>query len=388
MAQHAFLSASGASRWMNCSPSARLEENFEDSTSSYASEGTLAHDYAEVLLLHHFKQINTKTLEKRVHKIMLDELHSTEMDREVQKFVDYVIMMYQQYATRYNCEPVVMLETKLDFSKYVKEGFGTGDVTIIADSRLAIIDLKYGKGVRVNAHDNPQIRLYGLGAIETLNMFYEVDTIDMVIMQPRLNNISEVTMSKDELIKWAETKVAPAAKLAWLGEGTQKVGDWCKFCKAKPRCKAIAQQANILASKEFADPAMLSDDDILEAMKYTGLMKSWLNSIQEYVIKEAKKGKKWEGYKLVQSTGRRSWIDEDKTKEILSQEGFKKDQYINTKLKGIGDIQKLMSVDDFEEKLSKMLHKPQGKPVLTTLDDPRPDIMQTAETDFNDDFKS
>jgi hypothetical protein len=384
MAQHAFLSASGAERWMQCSPSARLEENFPDSTSTYASEGTLAHELAEAIIGSFYNLIDEQQYFKELARIKADDLYSTEMDHEVQKFVDYVKMVYHNYKETYNCEPAVLLETRLDFSKYVPEGFGTGDVIIIADSRLAIIDLKYGKGVRVQADNNPQIRLYGVGALHTLDMFYDIDTLDLTIMQPRLNNISVSTITAQQLNDWCMTHVVPAAKRAWEGVGKLRVGKWCKFCKVKPRCTAIFELANRVAVRDFEDPFLLNDDEVLEALEYSELLKTWLSAVKEYVISEAKKGKQWSGYKLVQSRGRSTWTDTEKVKQTLEELDYADDQILNTKVKSISDIKKLMSVDVFNETMSHLVHKPQGKPVLTDSLDPRPNMLDTAKTDFDD----
>lgn len=382
--KHALLSASGASRWMACTPSARLEEQFPESTSDYAKEGTLAHEFADVALRFFNGEITAGRLDEIEAKLIKSEFYSKEMPGQVAKYTDYVQERYN-LALKESAEAFMEVEQKVDFSKYVEDGFGTGDNMIVRTGHLEMIDLKYGKGIQVSAENNPQLMLYGLGALAKHKRKYKIKLVTLTIHQPRLDAISSWTISVKELEKWGEKTVKPTAGMAFAGEGHQIPGDHCRFCRAKHACRALKELTDELAAHEFEKPMLLSDREILEAYKSHKIVTDWLKTVAEHVKKEALKGKEWPGYKLVTGPSKRSFIETDLLEDVLLSKGYPKQSIITEKLKGIGDISNLMSVDEFEELSVDWVIKPEGGPILVPLTDPRPKYGEDqAAADFAD----
>lgn len=381
---HAFLSASGASRWVNCPPSARMEEGFaEADKSTYAEEGTLAHEFADLeLRIKSFVGSNSikRDLEKQKAELRKHKLYAPEMEEYVRVYVDYVL---EQWIITKKVTPdaVLKIEERADFSHIVPEGFGTSDANIIADETLEIIDLKYGKGVKVNASNNVQLRLYALGVLRSYLLMYGISMVKMTIVQPRLDHIDTEFIKVSDLMDWAETVVKPAAELADKGEGECKAGDWCRWCKAKPRCRAIAEYNLSLAKSDFQNPNLLSDEEVLQAYEQSGLLSDWVTSISKYLLETALEGKSWPGYKLVEGRSNRRWKDEEKALELLLQNGQKRENITNTKLKGIGEIEKLVGKNILG--VMGLTIKPQGAPTFVPESDKRPAMgIEQAKKDF------
>lgn len=262
---HALLSASGADRWINCPPSARLTENIPDTRSEYANEGTAAHELSELILRRRITPCNSKErlrLDKAVSQFQKsNSYYGFEMNDAVADYVEIVEERFMAAKAR-TADAIVLLEERLDLTEWVPDAFGTGDVILIADGVLEIIDLKYGKGVPVSAIDNPQIRLYALGAWHAYGFLYDIQEIHMTIVQPRLDSVSTDIMSIDELLAWAETTVKPAATLAYAGEGEYLSGSHCKWCKVKATCRARADANMEAISHEFQDPALMTLEEV------------------------------------------------------------------------------------------------------------------------------
>lgn len=381
--KHALLSASGASRWLNCTPSAKLEEGFDESSGSFAAEGTLAHELAELelraQLLGEFKKVHYETRLKQIHN---SELYSEEMDEEVDKYINFVSEEFS-VSKKISRDAVILIEEKVDLSEFIEDGFGTCDSIIIADRVLKVIDLKYGKGVKVNADDNPQLKLYGLGALLKYELFYDISQIELTIVQPRLDHISTWRISTDLIKKWGELSVKKQAALAFEGKGDLKAGDWCRFCKAKPRCKKFAELNLELAKYEFSDPCLMDDKELMEVFNKMPAFEDWVKSVFSYLYDEALKGKKWEGLKLVEGKSNRKWLDESEVAKALLKNKFKPDDFMVSKLAGIGAIEKLTGKADFPKILGNLVIKPQGKPTLVPEDDKRPSMgLEQAQRDF------
>lgn len=383
--KHALLSASGASRWINCTPSARLEEERPDPGSSvFAEEGTLAHEFAdlELRIKTHVGDVGPrskyrkwKTQQERLKK---HKLFRNEMLDYVAIYTSYVLEQYMQ-ACKENPGAIIKIEERTDFSYLVPEGFGTSDANIINDGVLEIVDLKYGKGLKVDALGNPQMRLYALGLLRKFDLVYDIHTVKMTIVQPRLDHIDTETLSVGELQKWSVETVKPAALRAYDGLGDQNPGSWCKWCRVKPVCRGLANHNLNLAKMEFADPHTLTDVEVVEVYKQSQLLVDWANSVATYMLDEAVQGKKWDGYKLVEGRSVRKWADEKKAIEELVK-SYKKDEILNTKLKGIGDIEKLAG----KGKVNHLLIKPPGKPTLAPESDKRPALgIDQAKKDFD-----
>lgn len=360
--KHAILSASAAHRWLACTPSARLEEKEPEQVSAYAEEGTEAHATAEALLKEY---LETGKIDK------------TGINYYILSYVDFVVERINAAKN-----PVVLIEQRLDFSPWVPEGFGTGDVVIISDGTLEIIDLKYGKGVPISAENNPQIRLYALGALNLFGYLYDVETVVMTIVQPRLDSITTEEMTAQELLDWAEEYVKPRAKLAWEGAGEFKAGEHCRFCRVRQTCRARAEYNLELARYDFKKPELLEDHEVAEILDRAEELARWAADVQEYALTQAVHGKKWPGYKLVEGRSVRRITDEAQAVEKLKAAGLAEDDIYKKSLVGVTALEKLLGKKRFNEILGDLVEKPPGKPTLVPENDKRPEI-NSAEADFN-----
>lgn len=362
MTLHALLGPSSAHRWMNCTRAPRLEEHYPETTSPYAEEGTAAHALAEAIL---------RKDEAGIVEAKLSPYYDQEMDREVAKYVDIV---------RERSEGAVLeVEQRLDFSQWVPEGFGTGDAVIIDDNIIEVIDLKYGKGVPVSAIDNPQLRLYGLGAYSNYWLLYDIDTIRMTIVQPRKNSVSTDEISREDLLHWAYEEVRPKARLAWEGAGDFAPSEsTCRWCKAQNDCRARAHGLAKLAFEDYAfkSPDLLSDDEIARIIDVASELASWAKGVEEYALSQARDhGKHYPGWKVVSGRSRRKYTDEEEIKGRLEANGYAPQDYLDTKLIGITKMQKLIDLEIIED----LIEKPDGKPTLTRDTDERPAINSAEE---------
>ena len=384
---HALLSASGASRWLNCTPSAKLEETYGiHETSVFAAEGTLAHELSELYIAHDaLKTISDDEFNLRLEEIMANELFNEEMLDMVPIYVDYCTTEFTS-AKENNKLAIMEIEQKLDLTEYVPESFGTADCVIINDDVMEVIDLKYGKGVPVYAQFNKQLMLYGLGALRKYDTMYDISEIRLTIIQPRINNISTWQISVEDIIKWAVEELAPAAKLAFAGEGELRTGDWCKFCTVKNKCRALYDNQLEIARYEFKDPNFLTDEEISDILVRAPRFIEWVNSITEYAQQKAlNEGVTWPGFKLVEGVSRRKWLDEDKVVEAIltRMPEISEDQIFDMKLKTITQIEKVVGKKRAQELLSDVIVKPQGKPTLVSIDDKRPALgIEDAVNDF------
>lgn len=382
--KHSMLSASGSSKWLNCPASARLEEKFPNKTSVYAEEGTLAHELTELECRKKYGIISDKVYKKELAKKKKHPLYNTEMDAYVESFCNIVEESYKEAKTKTE-DAEIRIETRVDFSHIVEKGFGTVDRMVIADGTLEVIDFKYGRGVEVSAENNSQLMLYAIGALKEASLLFDINKVKLTIVQPRISNYSQWEISVKDLEDWGLNYVKPKADLAYLGEGGQKPGDWCKFCKAKPVCRALYDLNLELAKKEFKDPQVLTDEEILEVNKSSSILIDWLESIKSYMLDQAlDKNKKWKGFKLVESTTRRRWSDEKSAMAVLRKNKFKQSEYIDKKLKSFTVIEKLVGREKFREEFSEFIIKPQGRPILVDENDKRPALgIEQAIEDFS-----
>lgn len=380
--KHAKLSASGAHRWMACTPSASLEEQFPESTSEYAEEGTFAHALADLIINYNLHNMTKAQFNKKFEKMKQNQYFSQELLEYVESYANQ-IFEYTNEAKLLCDDVIVLTEQRLDFSQYVPEGFGTGDVLIIADKELHIVDLKYGKGVGVTAEGNPQIRLYGLGALESFGMLYDIEQVRMTICQPRLDMVTSETLTVDELLEWAETEVKPKAEMAMAGEGEFIVGDHCRFCRARATCRARAEYNLELTKMEFRNPELLEDSEIGEILRKAEQLADWVKCITEYALEEALKGKKWDGWKLVEGRSNRKYLDEIKVADKLKSAGYDEAVIYEKKLYGITAMEKILGKKTFAELLNDLIIKPQGEPTLVPESDSRPEFS-TADNAIKD----
>ena len=371
--KHAILSASSSHRWLNCSPSARLEQEFEDRETEAAAEGTAAHALCEHKLR---RALKLQSRRKPISKYDCDE-----MDMHTDNYVQFVLEMLSE--TKQHCaDPLINIEQRLDFSCYVPDGFGTGDCIIIGDKIMHVIDFKYGQGVLVDAEQNPQMMLYALGALRLFDSLYDIDEVAMTIYQPRRENISTWTISVADLKTWAEEELIPRAKLAFEGKGDFMPGPWCTFCKAAVKCRARAEEKLRLAQYEFAKLPLLTDAEIEDILGKLDDLTRWAEEIKAYAQDAAlNHGKQWHGYKVVEGRSVRKYSNEDAVVEAANAAGYH-DIFRKTLLP-ITEMEKLMGKQEFQTILGGLVVKPAGKPTLVPASDKRPAIT-SANTDFNE----
>ena len=377
MTSHAFLSASASHRWLACPPSAKLCAEVPDEESPYAKQGTDAHELCQYLV------------EKELGRDVTDptqnlEFYDAEMQESAEGYCSFVMEQIAK-AKEFCPDPLVCVEQKLDYSKWVQDGFGTGDCVIVADDTLHIIDMKYGVGVLVSASGedgsgNSQLKCYALGALDTFGDLYDIRRIKLSIYQPRRENTDTFEMSVEELLKWADEVLSPRAKLAYEGNGEFSAGEHCRFCRIKATCRKRAAYSLELAKYEFAEAPSLTSEEIAAILPQIDTLVSWADDIKAYALERALSGTSYPGFKLVEGRSVRKYTDEAAVIDAVATEGF---DPFEKKLLGITAMQKLLGKTKFDELLSGLIEKPKGKPTLVPESDKRP-AVSTATLDFKD----
>jgi hypothetical protein len=360
-----------------------MSEGLESETSDHAKLGTLAHEYSENILRRKLGLIGEKEFNKKTMELRANPLYNTDLDEEVEPYITLVLEQVAE-ARGVNPDALVMIEQKVSLEVYVEEGFGTCDLIIIADGVMYVTDLKFGKGVRVSAVWNSQLMLYALGALEAFGILYDLETVRLTISQPRLDAISTWDISAEELLSWAEDFVRPQAELAFKGEGEHQPGEWCRFCKAKVFCPALKEEALMLADADFDVADAIgedADEGVLEIFKIADRVEEFLASVKAHVYKLAMEGKKWPGYKLIKTKGRRSIQDEASAITVLQKAGYDKAVYLNTtiKLKGLGDLKKNLGEVNRDKLLGDLMIQSEGKPALVLDTDDRAEMSKADD---------
>ncbi|MCM1439297.1 MAG: DUF2800 domain-containing protein [Roseburia sp.] len=369
---HSMLSASSSDRWLKCPPFAKLCAEAVDTGSEYAREGTCAHELCEYKVR---KMLGEDVADPAENL----DFYDSEMEECTESYAQYISEQLSK-AKEHCKDPIVLVEQRLDFSRCVPEGFGTGDCVIVADDVLTIIDFKYGKGVEVSALDNPQMKLYALGALELFDSLYDVTQTEMTIFQPRLNNVSESAISKAELLDWSENTLKPIAELAAKGEGKFTAGEHCRFCKVKATCRKRAEYNLELAKYDFAVPNTLENAEISAILAKADELVAWANDVKEYALRQALSGVEFNGFKIVEGRSVRKYKNETMVAETVEKAGF--DPYEKSVL-GITAMTKLLGKAKFDELLGGLIVKPKGKPTLAPISDKRAAI-NTAADDFKE----
>lgn len=381
MAKHAILSASGASRWMACTPSAVLEQQFENKSSVFAEEGTLAHELGELTLKLNLGEITKRTFNSKFKKIQENKLYSADMPDYVQTYVDTCLERVSE-AKATTPDALFKIEQRLDFSEWVPDGFGTGDFVIIADGTMEVCDLKYGKGVPVSANNNKQMMLYALGAIAEFNFLYDIQKVRMTIIQPRLDNLSTFEVTTEDLLKWAEDYVRPRAELAIKGKGEFCAGDHCKFCRAKAVCRARAEKNMELAKYDFEEPALLDNNDVAYILSKIDELVNWAGDVKEFALEQALNGEEYDGFKVVEGRSNRKYADTEAIVEILRDNNFNDpDIFKPSELITLTNMEKLVGKKKLTELIGDYIVKPPGKPTLVPITDKR-EPYNPAKADF------
>lgn len=382
---HAILSPSAAHRWMNCTRSARLEQDFPDTKSEAAAEGTLAHSLGELLIQQKLGWIAPGVIKAELDEIEKNSLYNHAMLEHCEAYAVFVLEKFAEAQT-HTPDAAIFLEHHLNLTEYVTEGFGTGDAGIIADSVLDCIDLKYGKGVLVSAEHNEQMMLYALGWLRDFDFMYDIKTIRMTIFQPRIDNYSSWEISVEDLKQWAKNVLVPKAALAFEGKGDFVPGSHCQFCKVKATCKAFANYNLGLAKHDFRNPDLLDDDDIADILNKADVFENWLKAVQEYAFNEAlSNGKKWPGWKLVEGRSNRQYSDSDAVERSLLKSGYDLSDISERKILGITAMEKLLGKQKFAALLNDLIIKPPGKPTLAPYTDKRTEYnsLEKAKQDFS-----
>lgn len=376
---HSKLSPSGASRWMECTPSAVFEADFPDTgNSDYADEGTLAHYIIELLAKNHFKKISSHVFYDGLKKAKKSKHYSSDLHNHC---IDHLGIVLDYYNAMEG-EKHISIEIELDLTSYIPEGMGHLDIVLSNEDTVHVIDFKYGQGIFVEAEKNKQLMIYALGALQLVELHTDtIENIVCTINQPRLKNHSSYKISKNELIKWGELVLKPKALSASKGEGEFKVGDHCRFCKAKNECKALYEYNVDLAKYEFNDVNKISDEDIAYVLSRKEIFKNWLNSIEEYALKEAvTNNRKWPGFKLVEGRSNRTFLDKEKVIQTLKDKKYHQNLFLSKpELLGITALEKNIGANKLNELIGTLIHKPPGAPTLVPNDDKRPELNKDEQ---------
>lgn len=364
--KHSLLSPSASERWLHCTPSARLTEDIVEEESVYAKEGTEAHALCE------FKVNSLLGLKPQDPRTDM-EFWDTEMEDSSDDYAAFVEEVKNSGKLNF-----IQTEMSLDISRYIPDCRGTGDCVAIVDKTLHIIDFKYGKGVDVSAEHNSQLMIYAIGALDLLDEFYEIENVSLTIFQPRISNIRTWSISKQDLLYWAENELKPKAEQAFKGDGEQASGPWCRFCKLKQSCRRRAEDNLALARFDFKKPPTLQDEELSEILNKSDELLSWCEDIREYALTLLLGGGHIDGFKLVEGRSIRKYTDEESVAKAVKDAGF--DPYEH-KVLGITAMTGLLGKKKFNELLSSFILKPQGKPTLAKESDKRPAI---GTNDFND----
>lgn len=379
--KHARLSASSAFRWINCPGSVALSDQCPaPASSSYADEGTLAHAIGELKLRYVNDELTKRQLNAKMKPLLQSEYYCGEMEEATGYYADAVIEALEAAGD----DAELMIEQQFSLSRWVPEGFGTSDAVVIGGGVIQVIDLKYGKGIKVDARNNPQLRLYGLGAANLFDSLYDFDTVRMTIIQPRLDHISTEELPLSELLTWAEDEVKPRARMAMDGTDYTAVGDWCRFCPAKAVCRKRAEYNLSIAKDDFRKPPLLSDEEIGEVLRRADELQHWVKDVGDYALEQALAGKQYDGWKLVEGRSVRKYADDLKVAEALKAAGYDEAMLYERKLYGISAMEKIVGKKRLTETLGDLIMKPAGKPVLVPESDKREAIntAEAAKADF------
>lgn len=371
---HALLSASSAHRWLACPPSAVAAEAYPDQDTEYTREGTLAHEVAEAVASGFVHQGLYEVKREDGVIVQVGSLVHTsgeiteEMKECAEGYADYI------QEQKKSADAVVLLEQRVDFSPWVPEGFGTCDCIIIQGDTLTIIDYKYGQGVAVDAKDNPQMKLYALGALNDYGFVYDVKRVEMHIFQPRLDNISRDETTVAELLGWADKTVKPIAEKAAKGKGTHNPGEHCRFCPHAGRCRSLTKLCTEYVETHSLRVAVpvLAPHEVAEVIRMEPLISLWLKRVKDQALTTLMDGGEIPGFKVVESRqGIRKWTDDLKVNAVL-QPLYNYTDYTETKLLTVAQMEKALGKAKVTELLGELITREPGRPSIAPITDKRP----------------
>lgn len=373
--KHALLSASSADRWLHCTPSARLTEGLPDRSTQYTQEGRLAHAIGELRLRKQFLEpMSQKAFTARLNKLKKDPSFDPEMLHTTEEYLDFVVEQVLAFPHR----PYVAVEQQLDLSDFVPEGFGTADCILIGDGVLHVIDYKHGQGNPVDAEDNPQLKLYALGALMRYHQLYSIETVRMSIVQPRAGGIKTWETSRDALIDWGVSTVRPLADKAFAGEGEQTPGAWCQFCKLKGSCRARGQY---LALEAFGQKpaATFSHEELGDILRRAQGLAGWVKDLEDYALQAELSGQDIPGWKAVEGRSVRQFDDPQAALAALKAAGFDEALFYERRQLTLAQLEKALGKKAFQEAAGAHIITPPGKPTLVPDTDKRQAINAAAE---------
>lgn len=397
--KHAILSPSAAHRWLHCTPAPRVEAEFPETTSEYAEEGRLAHSVCELAAKKKFTVMNNRTYNSRLKKLKADPKWDDEMLSTAATYVEHLT----EHAIRFEHAPYVALEVQVDITDYAPEAFGTCDCVMIGGDELIITDYKHGKGVPVSAQDNPQMLLYALGALKLYRPIYGdmIRRVSTYIDQPRLGSYDGASMTVEELLAWGES-IKPKAAAAFMGTGEFAPGEWCRFCRAKAKCRARANQNTALEDFKdciplgrsipmqaeydatgFKPSNCLTDEEIGALLVRAEGLVAWYNDLKEYALAACLNGKTIPGWKAVEGRSTRAWTDQDAALEALMAGGVEEAIIYDRVPKTLAQLEKVIGKQRFGELVGGMITKSPGKPALAAESDKRP-AYNGAAADFSE----
>jgi len=397
--KHAILSPSAAHRWLHCTPAPRVEAEFPETTSEYAEEGRLAHSVCELAAKKKFTVMNNRTYNSRLKKLKADPKWDDEMLSTAATYVEHLT----EHAMRFEHAPYVALEVQVDITDYAPEAFGTCDCIMIGGDELIITDYKHGKGVPVSAQDNPQMLLYALGALKLYRPIYGdmIRRVSTYIDQPRLDSYDGASMTVEELLAWGES-IKPKAAAAFMGTGEFAPGEWCRFCRAKAKCRARANQNTALEDFKdciplgrsipmqteydatgFKPSNCLTDEEIGALLVRAEGLVAWYNDLKEYALVACLNGKTIPGWKAVEGRSTRAWTDQDAALEALMAGGVEEAIIYDRVPKTLAQLEKVIGKQRFGELVGGMITKSPGKPALAAESDKRP-AYNGAAADFSE----
>ena len=375
---HAKLSASGSKKWLNCTRSASVEQQFKEETSPFSAEGQFAHDVARLRICHRLGRLTGQQFSDEHARMQTSPYWSAELDDCVQRYVDFALELVEAAKTECS-DPLILVEERLDLSEFIPEGFGTVDLLVVWNGTIALADYKHGRGVLVRATENSQLRLYGVAAAASFADLYDVKRVRMTVFQPRLNNFDVEELSVGELLNWAHNYVKPRAQLAWSGAGEFTPGSHCTegFCKARYACAARAEVGLQVAQTAFTGvrPELLTSEQLVAVLDKADIVAKWLNDVREYALDQARRGLAIPKHKLVAGRSHRRFRDVDAVTTRLTNAGIAPASLYERNLIGVSAMERLLGRQRFNELLADLIERPEGNPTLVREDDPRPALL-------------